>query len=66
MAGTGETKRPSTLTPLPVRRRTVVAYRRGAGRHPAVEAAVMALRAAVPQELAHGRVPPSPPPAPRR
>jgi DNA-binding transcriptional LysR family regulator len=34
------------LRPLPVRRRTRVAYRRGAGRHPAVAACVAALRAA--------------------
>lgn len=35
------------LVPLPARRRTRVAYRRGAGSHPAVLACVTALRAAV-------------------
>ncbi|MFC3960419.1 LysR family transcriptional regulator [Nocardia jiangsuensis] len=35
------------LTPLPIRRRTHLAYRRGTGGHPAVAAARTALRAAV-------------------
>ncbi|MFJ4922760.1 LysR substrate-binding domain-containing protein [Streptomyces sp. NPDC088725] len=50
--GTADTPPTVTLTPLPIRRRTMAAYRQGARRHPAVEAAVTALRAAVPQELA--------------
>ncbi len=40
------------LTPMPLRRRTRVAYRSGAGRHPAVAAVTAALRCAVPAELA--------------
>lgn len=43
------------LTRLPIERRTVVAYRRGAAGHPAVKAAVAALRTAVPPELANDR-----------
>ncbi|MFJ4014478.1 LysR substrate-binding domain-containing protein [Streptomyces sp. NPDC090026] len=43
------------LTRLPIERRTVVAYRRGAAGHPAVEAAVSALRTAVPPEVANER-----------
>ncbi|WP_030901705.1 LysR family transcriptional regulator [Streptomyces sp. NRRL S-474] len=39
------------LTRLPIERRTVVAHRRGAAGHPAVEATVAALRTAVPPEL---------------
>ncbi|MET9294897.1 LysR substrate-binding domain-containing protein [Streptomyces sp. NPDC003077] len=39
------------LTRLPVHRRTKVAFRGGAARHPAVAAATEALRAAVPEEL---------------
>jgi DNA-binding transcriptional LysR family regulator len=34
------------LTELPMRRRTHVAFRRGAGRHPAVAALIAALRSA--------------------
>ncbi|MBT3155180.1 LysR family transcriptional regulator [Streptomyces sp. CHD11] len=45
------------LTRLPIERRTVIAYRRGAAGHPAVEAAVAALRTAVPPELRSGRRP---------
>lgn len=37
-----------TLTPLPMRRRTRIAYRRGAAAHPAVTAFTAVLRAAVP------------------
>ncbi|PZG22425.1 hypothetical protein C1I95_05370 [Micromonospora craterilacus] len=37
---------PVTLLPLPLRRRTSVAYRRGAADHPAVAACIAALRAA--------------------
>ncbi|WP_338930411.1 LysR substrate-binding domain-containing protein [Streptomyces netropsis] len=45
------------LTWLPIERRTVVAYRRRAAGYPAVEAAVTALRKAVPPELVRpGRV----------
>jgi DNA-binding transcriptional LysR family regulator len=40
-----------TLTRLPLSRRTKIAYRRGAGRHPAVAAITAALRSAVPPEL---------------
>ncbi|MFI8997775.1 LysR substrate-binding domain-containing protein [Streptomyces sp. NPDC053542] len=40
-----------TLTRLPIRRRTTLAHRSGAGGHPAVAAVVRALRAAVPAEL---------------
>ena len=36
------------LTRLPLRRRTKIAYRSGAGRHPAVAAITAALRSAVP------------------
>ncbi|OKH94152.1 LysR family transcriptional regulator [Streptomyces uncialis] len=43
-----------SLTRLPVRRRTTIAYRRGAGRHPAITAVAEALRGAVPAELAGG------------
>ncbi|MCX4099276.1 LysR family transcriptional regulator [Nocardia sp. alder85J] len=37
---------PVTLTPLPIRRRTRLAYRRGTGTHPAIAAARTALHAA--------------------
>ncbi|MGH3407149.1 MAG: LysR substrate-binding domain-containing protein [Streptosporangiaceae bacterium] len=40
-----------TLTRLPLSRRTKIAYRSGAGRHPAVAAITAALRSAVPPEL---------------
>ncbi|MFJ4767990.1 LysR family transcriptional regulator [Streptomyces uncialis] len=43
-----------SLTRLPVRRRTTIAYRGGAGRHPAIAAVAEALRGAVPAELAGG------------
>ncbi|MFJ7418892.1 LysR family transcriptional regulator [Streptomyces uncialis] len=43
-----------SLTRLPVRRRTTIAYRRGAGRHPAITAVAEALRGAVPAELTGG------------
>ncbi|MET7358242.1 LysR family transcriptional regulator [Streptomyces sp. NPDC005562] len=43
------------LTRLPIERRTAVAYRSGAERHPAVVAAVKALRSAVPSELVSER-----------
>jgi DNA-binding transcriptional LysR family regulator len=39
------------LTRLPLSRRTKIAYRSGAGRHPAVAAITAALRSAVPPEL---------------
>lgn len=39
------------LTPVRIRRRTMVAFRSGAGRHPAVAAITAALRVAVPDEL---------------
>lgn len=39
------------LTRLPIYRRTKIAFRSGADRHPAVAAIVAALRAAVPEEL---------------
>jgi DNA-binding transcriptional LysR family regulator len=39
------------LTPLPMHRRTVVAFRCGAATHPAVLAVIAALRSAVPPEL---------------
>ncbi|MFL1380953.1 LysR family transcriptional regulator [Nocardiopsis protaetiae] len=42
------------LLPLPVRRRTRIAYRRGAGGHPAVAACVRAIRAATRVHLAAG------------
>ncbi|GII52133.1 LysR family transcriptional regulator [Planotetraspora thailandica] len=44
-----------TLTRLPIRRRTKIAYRGGAGGHPAVAAIAEALRAAVPDGLGEGR-----------
>jgi DNA-binding transcriptional LysR family regulator len=40
------------LLPLGMHRRTRIAYRRGSGRHPAVAACVMALRATAPQTTA--------------
>ncbi|WP_165985863.1 LysR family transcriptional regulator [Streptomyces sp. YIM 98790] len=45
-----------TLTGLPLRRRTLIAHRSGAARHPAVTAAVAALRAAVPGPVVPGPV----------
>jgi hypothetical protein len=39
------------LTRVPLARRTRIAYRRGAGAHPAVAAVTAALREAVPPEL---------------
>jgi DNA-binding transcriptional LysR family regulator len=39
------------LTRVPIYRRTSIAFRSGAGRHPAIAAIVTALRTAVPQEL---------------
>jgi DNA-binding transcriptional LysR family regulator len=39
------------LTPLPIRRRTKIAFRSGAARHPAVAAVTEALRSAVPAGL---------------
>jgi DNA-binding transcriptional LysR family regulator len=44
-----------TLTRLPVHRRTVIAFRAGAAPHPAVAAAIAALRAAVPEGLVRAR-----------
>jgi DNA-binding transcriptional LysR family regulator len=43
------------LTQVPLGRRTNVAYRSGAGRHPAVTAIIAALRSAVPPELGTAR-----------
>jgi DNA-binding transcriptional LysR family regulator len=40
-----------TLTPVPIRRRTKIAIRSGAARHPAVTAITQALRSTVPAEL---------------
>lgn len=40
-----------TLTPVPIRRRTKIAIRSGAARHPAVTAITRALRSTVPAEL---------------
>jgi DNA-binding transcriptional LysR family regulator len=42
------------LTQVPLQRRTNIAYRSGAARHPAVTAVTAALRSAVPDELAAG------------
>ena len=47
------------LVPLPTRRRTRIAYRRGAGTHPAVAAFVAALRAATAAFLDGGQTPPA-------
>ncbi|MFI6588330.1 LysR family transcriptional regulator [Embleya sp. NPDC050493] len=52
------------LTRLAIHRRTRVAFRSGAAAHPAVAAAVEALRAAVPSGLTETPPPPSPPAAP--
>ncbi|MGW6708246.1 LysR substrate-binding domain-containing protein [Streptomyces sp. NPDC054956] len=49
---TGHADPAVTLTRLPMERRTMVAFRSGAGGHPAVAAFTAALRAAVPPELA--------------
>ena len=43
------------LTQVPLQRRTNIAYRSGAGRHPAVTAVTAALRSAVPGELGGAR-----------
>lgn len=43
------------LTPVPLQRRTNIAYRSGAGGHPAVTAVAAALRSAVPDELGGAR-----------
>ncbi|WP_405586452.1 LysR substrate-binding domain-containing protein [Streptomyces sp. NBC_01190] len=43
-----------TLTRLPIRRRTMIAFRAGAGRHPAVTATATAFRDAVPPDLLGG------------
>ena len=43
------------LTQVPLQRRTNIAYRSGAGRHPAVTAVTAALRSAVPVELGGAR-----------
>jgi hypothetical protein len=40
-----------TLAPLPIYRRTALAHRSGAGRHPAVAAVAAALRGALPEVL---------------
>ncbi|MEO3783935.1 LysR family transcriptional regulator [Actinocorallia sp. B10E7] len=49
--GTGRLPDGVRLVPLPTRRRTKIAYRRGAGEHPAVAACVRALRAATEDHL---------------
>jgi DNA-binding transcriptional LysR family regulator len=43
------------LTQVPLQRRTNIAYRSGAGRHPAVTAVTAALRSAIPEELGGAR-----------
>ncbi|MEU8620681.1 LysR family transcriptional regulator [Streptomyces sp. NPDC048623] len=52
------------LTPLPVRRRTRIAFRSGAGPHPAVAALTRALRASVPDGLGVAEEPHVPGPVP--
>ena len=49
--GTLDTPPGAVLTPVPIRRRTKVAFRSGAARHPAVTAMTEALRDAVPRGL---------------
>ena len=44
-----------SLTPMPMSRRTRVAYRRGAEAHPAIVAVIRALRRAIPPKLAEPR-----------
>ncbi|MFE2952346.1 LysR substrate-binding domain-containing protein, partial [Embleya sp. NPDC059267] len=53
------------LTRLPIRRRTRIAFRDGAAAHPAVVAAVEALRTAVPGTLARASWPAPDEPHPR-
>jgi hypothetical protein len=47
------------LTGVPLHRHTKIAYRTGAGGHPAVTAVIAALRRAVPTELSRTPPPPS-------
>ncbi|WP_232835730.1 LysR substrate-binding domain-containing protein [Actinocorallia populi] len=49
--GTVDAPPAMTLTPVPIRRRTKIAIRSGAARHPAVTAVTQALRSTVPAEL---------------
>jgi DNA-binding transcriptional LysR family regulator len=49
--GTMDSPRGVVLTPVPIRRRTKIAIRSGAARHPAVAAITEALRSTVPAEL---------------
>lgn len=44
----------TALTPLPIRRRTNIAFRAGSARHPAVHTATTALRASLPADDQHG------------
>lgn len=48
--GTSNAPPRTTLTPLPIRRRTKVAFRAGTARHPAVHTTIAALRASVPAD----------------
>ncbi|MGW6310077.1 LysR family transcriptional regulator [Streptomyces niveus] len=47
----------TVLTPLPLRRRSEVAFRGGSAAHPTVEAFIAALREALPAEINHGKAP---------
>ncbi|MFD4115835.1 LysR family transcriptional regulator [Streptomyces niveus] len=47
----------TVLTPLPLRRRSEVAFRGGSAAHPTVEAFIAALREALPAEIHHGKAP---------
>ncbi len=49
--GSAEPPEAVRLTPVPIRRRTRIAFRRGAGAHPAVAALATALRSSVPDAL---------------
>lgn len=47
----------TVLTPLPLLRRSEVAFRGGSAAHPTVEAFIAALREALPAEIHHGKAP---------
>ncbi|MEV8364262.1 LysR family transcriptional regulator [Streptomyces niveus] len=47
----------TVLTPLPLLRRSEVAFRGGSAGHPTVEAFIAALREALPAEIHHGKAP---------
>ncbi|MEV8397469.1 LysR family transcriptional regulator [Streptomyces niveus] len=47
----------TVLTPLPLRRRSEVAFRGGSAAHPTVQAFIAALREALPAEINHGKAP---------